>query len=115
MTSRYTLLLTKTDPELTVQDSPYHLQQTFLNQLISRCVLRLESHGNSDWAVFSLQNALGEDVHQDIGHWLDRLQGAVYRVSVAFTPSFIIIQSSVPRSTNCSTPAERARQFKNAQ
>ena len=31
-------------------------------------------------AVFSLQVVLGEDVHQDIHHWLDRLQGAVYRV-----------------------------------
>lgn len=82
MTSRYTLLLLKTDSELTVfQDSPHHLQQTFLNQLISRCVLRVESHDNSDLAVFSLQKALGKDVHQDIRHWLDRLQGAVYRVS----------------------------------
>ena len=43
--------------------------------------MRLESHGGSDSAVFSLQNALGEDVHQDIGHWFDRLQGAVHRVS----------------------------------
>jgi len=44
-------------------------------------VLRLESHNNSDLAVYNLQKALGEDVHQGIRHWLDRLQGAVYRVS----------------------------------
>ena len=72
----------ETDSELSVfQDSPHHLQQTFLNQLISRCVLRLESHNNFDLAVYNLQKALGEDVHQGISHWLHRLQGAVYRVS----------------------------------
>ena len=58
-----------------------YIAQTFLNQLISRCVLRLESHNNSDLAVYNLQKALGEDVHQDIRHWLDRLHGVVYRVS----------------------------------
>lgn len=44
-------------------------------------MLRLESHNNAELAVYNLQKALGEDVHQGIRHWLDRLQAAVYRVS----------------------------------
>lgn len=42
--------------------------------------MRLESHDDPVSAVYSLQKALGEDVHQDIRPWFTRLQGLVYRV-----------------------------------
>lgn len=66
--NNWTCVLLSTGLVFSIRTHPHHLQQTFLNQLISRCVLRLESHNNSDLAVYNLQKALGEDVHQDISH-----------------------------------------------
>ena len=112
-TLRYTLLLMETDSEMTVfQDSPHHLQQTFLNQLVSRCVLRLESHNNYDLAVYNLQKTLDEDVHQDISHWLHRLQGAVYRVSER--PLHPLLSSFTRRDLAQRTVERLQREFNNA-